>query len=194
MELQLPKTGGKMNLKINFPKNTTFGLKINTYLYLTENGGEKKSKKKMEQKAHKVITTRLKTGEFIPSKTRELPFELYPYRNSDSEKEGLTIPLKAFQKFGVEKELLKVGARFKIAVVVDGKDELPLIQGHINARGGYITDKVVRHHEEMMHLPLPRLQMGDRRRGSNYHLKVDSIEWFLEEDTTDAKIVEGENS
>lgn len=54
-------------------------------------------------------------------------------------------------------------------------EELPIVQAHINKRGGYITGPVCNYHEKMRHLPAERIKMGDRRRKSEYSIKVSNI-------------------
>ena len=150
--------------------------------------------RKVMAKQKTKISTKLLAGEFLPTRTRENYFDMKPYRNSNSEKEGLTIPLKEFIRFGVSEDLLKVGAKFKLAIWVGGKAELPSAERHLNVRGGYIPDSITRYHEALNHLMIPRIKMGERRKGSTYILKVDSISWDMSEveTTTEIKTEESE--
>lgn len=129
------------------------------------------------KKNFKSIRTKLERDRFFPRKTDEFQV-INPYRNSNSPKEGLTLSRKDLQKFTEDTNNLKAGTRLEIAVLVDGMDKLPVIQCHVNARGGYITGKVADYHEGLGHLPTPRIAMGDRRKGTDYHIKVVSIQWF----------------
>lgn len=134
--------------------------------------------------------TKLETNQFLPNSGQAFR-ALLPYRNSNSVKEGLTIPLKEFRRMGVTADKLFIGSRFKLAIKVDGLEQLPLVQGHINSRGGYITAKVADYHESQNHLPAERIKMGDRRKGSNYQIMVAEILWepVVEEEDPFAEIV-----
>jgi hypothetical protein len=142
----------------------------------------KKNKKRKMGK--KFIKTTLEPGQFMPKLADQQSYDVEPYRNSNSDKEGLTIPRSALKKMGVPAEALETGTRLKMAVIVEGLDQMPLVQFHVNDRGGYVPGSILDYHESMGHLPKPRLKMGDKRRGVSYTIKVGHIQWFIENSVT----------
>jgi hypothetical protein len=132
----------------------------------------------------KFIKTTLEPGQFMPKLADQPSYDVEPYRNSNSDKEGLTIPRSALKKMGVPAEALETGTHLKMAVIVDGLEQMPLVQFHMNDRGGYVPGSILDYHESMGYLPKPRLKMGDRRRGVSYTIKVGHIQWFIENQVT----------